>query len=119
MNEPNQKREKEDYINVSVLRINQIRIKEFLDKYFEGAPVGAFYDKAALERMYRIEQRNTPIDILSGDKLVNMGWEKISNATYKKEESVIMYSGTRWFIDGEQITPENYHIKLGNKLKTK
>ena len=111
-------RESKDFITVTVPRTNYLLIKAFLDKYFEGASIAKFYDKGAMERMYRIEKRNTPTDLLNTDTLIKFGWEKTANATYKKGESIIMYTGTYWFIDGEQITPENYHSKLGN-LKTK
>lgn len=119
MIEPKPKRKKEDYINVSVPRNNYLQIKDFLEKYFEGASIAKFYDNGAMERMYRIQKRNTPIDLLSGSKLLSLGWAQISNATYQKEKNIIMYSGTYWFFNGEQITPENYHEKLGNKTKAK
>ena len=119
MNQEKPKRSPKEYINVSVDRTNYFRIKEFLEKYFEGASIAKFYDKGAMERMYRIDKRNTPIDILSGGKLESMGWAKIANATYKKEEDVIMYSGTYWFFNGDQITPENYNSKFSNLKKAR
>lgn len=91
-------------------------VKAHLDKECYNGSIDIFYDRSGIKELYYRQKRNTPLDILSSNKLEKTGWVKVSNSTYKKGDSIIMYSGTYWYIDGEQITPENYHLKLGNKL---
>lgn len=119
MNQEKPKRTPQEYINVSVPRNNYFRIKEFLEKHFEGASIAKFYDNGAMDRMFRIEKRNTPFDLISTDTFLKAGWEKIGSSTYRRGDSIAMYTGTFWYCDGVQLTKDNWYEKIGDKTKLK
>lgn len=53
MPENKTKRNPNDYINVSVLRINHESIKKHLESKKTGEDIGKFYDLAAIEKMQK------------------------------------------------------------------
>jgi hypothetical protein len=112
------KRNPQDYITVTVLRSCHEEIKKYLSQEGHGGDIGKFYDKAATERLHKLKTRNTPFDLISSETFIKAGWEKIGNS-YKRGESIAMYTGTFWFCDGIQLTKDNWYEKIGDKTKAK
>lgn len=113
------KRISSDFTNVCVRKSIVNEIKEYFESLNEKYHLGDFFEKGAAERLYRIKKRNTPLDLLSDTVLIKEGWVKIGNATYQRDSDTIMYSGTFWYHNGEQLTAETVMNKVGNKLNAK
>lgn len=112
------KNRRNEYVNVSVLRVHHDEIQKYLDDN-EGGFIGKFYDKSAIEKLYRLIKRNTPFNLLSTETLIKNGWERLGSSTYKRESNVIMYTGVYWYCNGEQLTPDNFREYIGNKMNFK
>ena len=112
-----EKRNHKDYITVTVLRVTHSEIKKYLEEESEGGDIGKFYDKAAADRLHKLKTRNTPFDLISTDTFLKAGWEKHGSSTYKRGESVAMFTGTYWYCDGVQLTKDNWYEKIGDKKK--
>jgi hypothetical protein len=108
-----------EYITVSVRRINHTEIKKYLEEIGDGTDIGKFYDKAAIDRLHKLKIRNTPFDLISTDTFLKAGWEKTGSSTYKRGEQVAMYTGTWWYVDGTQLTKDNWYEHIGDKTKAK
>ncbi len=106
-----------DYIRIAVLRTTHYEIKNFLQEQGDGGDIGKFYDKAAADRLHRLRIRNTPFDLISTETFIKAGWEKTGSSTYKRGESICMYTGTFWYCDGIQLTKDNWYEKIGDKTK--
>jgi hypothetical protein len=105
-----------DYIRIAVLRTTHSEIKNYLQEQGDGGDIGKFYDKAASDRLHKVKSRNTPFDLISTETFLKAGWEKVGNS-YKRGNSVAMFTGTFWFCDGVQLTKDNWYEKIGDKTK--
>ena len=111
---PTSKNEKTVHVSEST----HTEVKKYLEEDGNGGDIGKFYDKAAIDRLHKLKTRNTPFDLISSETFIKAGWEKVGNS-YKRENSIAMFTGTHWFCDGVQLTKDNWYEKIGDKTKAK
>lgn len=112
-------RNSQDYINVSVDRKNHNEIQEYLSKECDGASIGKFYDKAAMERLQRLKEKNSLFSKFNTMTLLSNGWKKDGSSSYKRGNDIVVYTGIHWLFNGEKLTEDNYIDKIYDKSKAK
>lgn len=101
------RRNPNEWINISVPRELYNSIKTFLDEGIGGS-IWRVYHRGALNEFQIMKQRNSPSSLLSSSVLLRNGWKKEGSSAYKRDNDVIFFDGIHWFLNGSQLTVNNY-----------
>lgn len=112
------KSRREEFVNISVLRINHDEIQKYLDEE-DGGFIGRFYDKAAMEKLKRLKEKDGLFSKFNTQTLLSNGWRKDGSSSYKRGADIVIYTGIHWLHNGEKLTEDNYIDKIYDKSKAK
>lgn len=105
------------YITVKVLRVNHAEIKKYLQEIGNGDDIGKFYDKAGLEKLKTLKDRNSLWGRFNTQTLLSNGFKKIGSSSYQRGEDVVNYTGVYWYYNDILMNENNYEKLIYDKTK--
>lgn len=118
-NTSSSKQNPKDFINVTVLREHHTEVKNYLKEIGDGTDIGKFYDKAAIEKLKIIKEKNSLWNRFNHQTLISNSFTKIGNTSYKRGEDVVTYTGTYWYYNDILMDESNYESLIFDKTKAK
>lgn len=94
-------------------------ISDFISNECSDRKIGKFVEAAALKEIKQIRKGDHPFNFFNTSTLISNGWRKEGSSTYKRGENVVIYTGTNWYYNGEELTKDNYIEKIYDKIKAK